>query len=206
MALVLIAIASSSLLTTSSAFVTLSRTLPVDRFIFTSPSSTFFSLREQKSMATVTMMAGFGASSMKGSKSGKEAKLKPKSQWDRYGSLKKAKIVRVAVRVIGSDNDWLEIGRFKSKDDLNTGIAVAKQRVLIADHAKRLFPLKVLQKDKVEWAYWNENDESEGVWAGVDKSVLDEAPAAIEKQIGFEGRPDPTTGFYCHYKDGKIVE
>jgi len=26
-----------------------------------------------------------------------------------------------------------------------------------------------------------------------------------EKDVGFEGYCDPNTGYYCHYKDGKIV-
>ena len=29
--------------------------------------------------------------------------------------------------------------------------------------------------------------------------------AGLEKKIGFEGIADPQTGFYCHYKDGRIV-
>lgn len=35
-------------------------------------------------------------------------------------------------------------------------------------------------------------------WVTVDKAVLDSvAVKGIEKQMGFVGTPDPTTGFYC---------
>ena len=38
----------------------------------------------------------------------------------------------------------------------------------------------------------------------VDKSVVEGAPDSIEKLIGFEGRPDPSTGFYCVYDNGRL--
>ena len=40
----------------------------------------------------------------------------------------------------------------------------------------------------------------------VDKSKGDEAPKGIEKKIGFEGKPDKNTGFYCYYHEGRIVD
>jgi len=48
----------------------------------------------------------------------------------------------------------------------------------------------------VEWGYAAAGDD-ENNWTTVDKSVLSDAPDGIEKMIGFEGKPDPTTGFYC---------
>jgi hypothetical protein len=44
-------------------------------------------------------------------------------------------------------------------------------------------------------------------WIIVDRAVLekDAPPDALEKLIGFEGRPDPATGFYCMYNEGKLV-
>ena len=43
-------------------------------------------------------------------------------------------------------------------------------------------------------------------WTTVDKSILEEQPPpeGIEKLIGFEGRPDPATGFYCVYDGGRL--
>ena len=35
---------------------------------------------------------------------------------------------------------------------------------------------------------------------------MTDAPSGAEKRMGFEGSPDPATGFYCHYNDGKLVE
>jgi hypothetical protein len=92
---------------------------------FVSPPS--FACKKQSSPL---MMAGFGASKepLK-----KEIKLKPKAQCDRYASLKKELIVRVAVRVVRDGEDWLEVGRVRSKDNQYTEIAVARQRAIIAD-------------------------------------------------------------------------
>jgi len=75
-------------------------------------------------------MAGFGAPDKKPKK---EPKIKPKAQWDRYTDMKKEPIVRVAVRKDGDDEEWLEVGRVRSKDNAFTEIAVARQRALIAD-------------------------------------------------------------------------
>lgn len=58
------------------------------------------------------------------------------------------------------------------------------------------------QKDKIEWAYWQGGDD-DGTWVAVDKSVV--MPDGIEKQIGFEGTPDPATGFYCMYDAGRLL-
>jgi hypothetical protein len=151
------------------------------------------------------MKAGFGGPKNDKKKKDKELKLKPKQQWDRYTNLKKATMVRVAVRVEGEeDAEWLEVGRVRSNDDNYTEIAVAKQRVLIAEHARRLFPLQVSKDSKVEWAYCLEEPEVQ--WKVVDKLVLEGAPDGIEKEIGFEGRPDPATGFYCMYNEGRLID
>ena len=60
-------------------------------------------------------------------------------------------------------------------------------------------------KDKIDWAYWEVDDE-DGRWTTVDKSVVEGAPDGIEKIIGFEGRPDPVTGYYCKYDAGRLLE
>lgn len=59
-------------------------------------------------------------------------------------------------------------------------------------------------KDNLEWAYWQ--DEPEESWTVVENSVLDDAPTGLERQIGFEGRPDPASGYYCLYNDGRLVD
>ena len=86
-------------------------------------------------------------------------------------------------------------------------------------HAKRLYPLQISPKVPIEWGYvakddtltdeTNDNDVEENEpeedgndrirnWVTVDKAVLDSIPGkGIEKQMGFVGTPDPTTGFYC---------
>ena len=90
---------------------------------------------------------------MSKNKKGKKSKptntspiLKPKAQWDRYGSLKKSTGVRAAARVVNDGQDagqWYEVGRVKSEGDEFTEIAIVLQRGIIAEHAKRLYPLQV---------------------------------------------------------------
>ena len=58
----------------------------------------------------------------------------------------------------------------------------------------------------LEWGYLSGEDDNTQDWTLVDKSVGDEAPAAVEKKIGFEGKPDKNTGFYCYYHEGRIVD
>jgi hypothetical protein len=55
----------------------------------------------------------------------------------------------------------------------------------------------------LEWGYRLSED---GEWAVVDKTKGDDAPKGIEKKIGFEGKPDKNTGFYCYYHEGRIVD
>lgn len=70
-------------------------------------------------------------------------------------------------------------------------------------HGKRLYPLQVSKKSTVEWGYTT--DEDDGKWTVVDvKAALAEAPDGFEKDVGFEGIPDPATGFYCVYDNGKL--
>jgi hypothetical protein len=70
---------------------------------------------------------------------------------------------------------------------------------LLMQHAKRLYPLLISAKAQIEWGYSADTSgsDNEDTYVVVDKSVLDEASAGIEKLIGFEGVPDPATGFYC---------
>ena len=149
-------------------------------------------------------MAGFGgASSKKQKKKGgaKVPKLKAKSQWDRFADLKKAQKVSVGVRIKGVD-EWMEVGKVRSENDEYTEVAVARQRALIAEHSKRLYPVQIPANAVLEWGMMNGEEE----WMEVEKSKGDDAPDGIEKKIGFEGVPDKATGFYCMFKDGKVVE
>ena len=129
-------------------------------------------------------------------------KLKAKSQWDRYcdPALNAATSYPVAVRVIrsGSDNDnasrdWIVVGKVKSEDDALTEIAVALQRGIIVEHAKRLVPGQVKPKDLVEWGYGtprmskvdahdDDDDVRPTTFILVDhKSVLKDAPEVQTK-------------------------
>lgn len=143
-------------------------------------------------------MAGFGAAG--GGK--KEQKLKPKAQWGRYKDLKKEESVRVAVRVINDDaeqNKWYQVGAIKSKDNAHTEAAVVRHRVLISEHARRIFPLQISSKDRLEWSYCSSTATHDADWVRV--STTDSSmPDGIEKMSGFEGAADPT-GFYARSND-----
>jgi hypothetical protein len=153
-------------------------------------------------------MAGFGGAPKK-----IDTKLKPKQQWDRYLALTKtSERVCVAVRVVAdasasaststSDADkieWFQVGTVRSKDNAYTEAAVVRQRLLIAEHSRRLYPQKILLKDTLDWAYLNKDDQLVMVGKSLFGKV--EMPADIEKMIGFVGLPDPS-GFYMKSSDG----
>ena len=159
--------------------------------------------QQQRAFVLAPLMAGFGASSSKGKSSKKDngkksIKLKPKKQWDRYTSddLKSADSIRVAVRVVErGPATWFSSGEIKSKDNAYTEAAVIRHRALIADHARRMFPVGVLATDELDWGYTTDtDDDSEKCeWKVVGK--VEAMPADIDKLIGFRGFPD-LTGFY----------
>lgn len=63
--------------------------------------------------------------------------------------------------------------------------------------------MQISAKDTIEWAVWDADGEK---WNIIDKSVLKgDMPDGIEKMIGFEGRPDPASGYYCMYNEGRLV-
>jgi hypothetical protein len=151
------------------------------------------SLVQRRGLATTfsstssLQMSGFGAAPKKS-----DSKLKPKQQWGRYTALKISERISVAVRVVDSTSDgeteWLQVGTVRSKDNAYTEAAVVRQRLLITEHSRRVYPTRILAKDTLEWAYLNEKDE----YVVVGKV---EMPADIEKMIGFVGLPE-TSGFY----------
>ena len=66
--------------------------------------------------------------------------------------------------------------------------------------------IQILPKDKVDWGYSGNDSPEQEDWQIVDKSVAAEVAPGTEKKIGFEGKPDAGTGFYCHYQDGRLVD
>lgn len=122
--------------------------------VVVTPTTPLLSLSSKSHVnKTSLQMAGFGGggggntSSSKGGKKKGKSKvtaplvLKPKQQWDRYGSLKAFNAVKVGVRVVkvkendgdGNENEWLEAGKVKSENDESIEIAIALQRGLIAE-------------------------------------------------------------------------
>lgn len=158
-------------------------------------------------------MAGFGGTSAKGKKIGKQVgkvkniKLKSNTQWDRYVDvLTESTSYPVAVRTVTSDgvaSDWYEVGRVRSGGDVTTAVAVAVQRGLIVEHAKRLVPGRVRPKDRVEWGYGD--GEGGRSFSVVEGSVIDGASEGVEGLVGFEGLADPSSGFYCVSGEGRML-
>ena len=151
-------------------------------------------------------MSGFGASSSsKSDKKKVDNKLKPRQQWDRYTDLKGSESIVVAVRVVNSTSsvtehpegkvEWFQVGSVRSKDNAFTEAAVVKQRLLIAEHSRRIFPLQIFAKDTLEWAYMKGDE-----YVPVGKV---EMPDGIEKMIGFVGLPD-ATGFYTRTTESLV--
>jgi hypothetical protein len=127
-----------SLMATTNAWFT--STAPVAQIGVVRPGSKEQQhLRLNHRQLGVMRFAGFGADSRAENK--KEAKLKPKQQWDRYLDLKESVAVPAGVRVA---QDWLEVGHVKSKESVTTALAVARQRALIVEvRIKRVIPLFV---------------------------------------------------------------
>jgi hypothetical protein len=82
-------------------------------------------------------MAGFGGSSNSKKKVAPEPtlKLKPKSQWDKFKTLKKEVRIKVAARAIktGVAGEWFDVGQIKSEGNEFTELAVVMQRGMIAE-------------------------------------------------------------------------
>ncbi|KAL3811413.1 hypothetical protein ACHAXA_005314 [Cyclostephanos tholiformis] len=188
-----------------------------DASSFLFPATTITTTRPRCTAVAPLSMAGFGGggspSSSKGGGASKLPKLKAKSQWDRYANLKSCKKVTVGVRIkndgVNGGGEWMEVGRVRSEDDMHTDAAVARQRALIAEHSKRLYPVQIPPNAILEWGYRSDSEEggdADAVWVAVDKSRGDDAPSGFEKKIGFEGISDKATGYYCFYNEGRIVE
>jgi len=178
------------LLTSLSAFAP-----PIQRL-------TFLRATQKEQCTSSLSMAGFGGSgsSKKGNKKGGKGnpstlKLKPKPQWDKYKNLKTATSVKVAVRVMNEGTEvgqWFGVGTIKSEEDKFTAVAVALQKGIIGEHAKRLHPLQFLPKDRLQWGYAPADDSDD--WIAVDTKV--DVPPGIEKKIGFQGNAD-LSGYYA---------
>jgi len=194
--------------TLASAFVTPSSSLPIQNtpFITTTTTTPIITQYSPSSPSSLSM-AGFGASnnskkanSKKKSSGTKPAeKLKPKTQWDRYKSLKEASSVTVGMRVMYEGDEvgkWRSIGLVRSEGDEFTEMAISLQKGIIGEHAKRLHPLQFLPKDTVQWAYspnTNTNESEIDDWT-ILTDKLELSPGA-DKKVGFEGNADPS-GYY----------
>lgn len=64
---------------------------------------------------------------------------------------------------------------------------------------------QILPKSQLVWGYYKEA-EGNGFWVEVNVKEVDMTiPEGVEKKIGFEGVADPSSGYYCLYKEGRMV-
>eukprot|EP00587_Corethron_hystrix_P010227 CAMPEP_0113311250 /NCGR_PEP_ID=MMETSP0010_2-20120614/8558_1 /TAXON_ID=216773 ORGANISM="Corethron hystrix, Strain 308" /NCGR_SAMPLE_ID=MMETSP0010_2 /ASSEMBLY_ACC=CAM_ASM_000155 /LENGTH=230 /DNA_ID=CAMNT_0000166843 /DNA_START=77 /DNA_END=766 /DNA_ORIENTATION=+ /assembly_acc=CAM_ASM_000155 len=175
-------------------------------------SSSYSNDKEIESSSSSSLYAGFGGGGSSLSKKNKNkatdgkkgSPLKPKQQWNRYIKMEKEAEITVGVKLVDEDNDeWLAVGKIRSRESKYTTKAVFRQRSLIAEHAKRMYPLQVLPKKKLQWGY-KEDEEGEGRWTVVDKSCEDTEEELDAKLVGFEGLPEPS-GFYSDIDSGRVT-
>lgn len=120
-----------AILVVAASLLLMSTTTTTSAFMMIPINSQPRTFTTTRANSRLFMAGGFGGGGDSSSKKKKpEKKLKPKSQWDRYGSLKGETAFRVGVKVV---DEWLDVGRVKSKENANTEIAVARQRAIIAD-------------------------------------------------------------------------
>jgi len=182
------------------------------KFLRTLPTNT------HTTTSTVLSLAGFGAAGSSSSKKGKKKKtggasatttqkLKPKTQWNNFKSLTNESSVTVAMRVAAKEGSgdvgvgqWFDVGMIKSEGGEFTEVAVALQKGIITEHAKRLHPLQFLPKDKFEWGYTSSSSDdsttTDDDWIILDVKQMTPPPPGAEKKIGFQGNADPS-GYYA---------
>jgi hypothetical protein len=145
--------------------------------------------------------AGFGKTAGGGGAAVRRGPLNAKRQWDKYADLsrKGASTAEVAVRK-DATSDWRAVGRVCAAD-CTALAAAARQRSLIAEHGKRLH-LSLMQLGKAPVQVGCRTD------AAAEYEVVGKAEDSVGAgaEYGFEGIADPPSGYYCHYKDGKLSQ
>lgn len=115
---------------------------------------------------------------------------------------KGATLCEVAVRK-DDDGAWKATGRVCLAEGVSAQGAVTRQRALIEEHGKRLHLALASQAGKALLQVgYRPADGAD--FAPVGKKGADDVPVD-DAEIGFEGLPDPASGYYCSYKDGKLV-
>ena len=144
----------------------------------------------------VVAMAGFGAKQPakgKKAKAPKKAKLSPKAQWDKYRAMLKedAPTVAVSARVKGALGvKWHDVGFVSVRKEADAQAATQFHKRLILEHALRLHPQLVADKEFLECGH------------GDPPVSLEKTEAECE--CGFMGVPDPASGYYTRYdQDGR---
>ncbi|KAJ1628984.1 hypothetical protein T492DRAFT_1013964 [Pavlovales sp. CCMP2436] len=164
---------------------------------FSAPRSSLIS----RARPLTAVSAGFGKSTGSEAKTAK-GKLNAKKQWDRFVDLSKdgGGTAEVAVRK-DAESEWKPIGRVCAVAELPVVAAAARQRSLIEEHGKRVHLALLAQVGKAPLQV--------GIRVTAEASFelvgKEDNTASADSQIGFEGLPDPKTGYYCMYTDGRLI-
>ncbi|KAJ1628755.1 hypothetical protein T492DRAFT_841342 [Pavlovales sp. CCMP2436] len=144
--------------------------------------------------------AGFGKGEAKaGDSKTAKGKLNAKKQWDRYIDLAKSggAVAEVAVRK-DAEFEWKTVGRVCAVAELPAAAAAARQRALIEEHAKRIYLALLAEVGKAPLQV------GVRVADGFELVGKEDRALVSSEQLGFEGLPDPRTGYYCHYDNGRL--
>eukprot|EP00520_Triparma_pacifica_P010658 CAMPEP_0118654422 /NCGR_PEP_ID=MMETSP0785-20121206/12388_1 /TAXON_ID=91992 /ORGANISM="Bolidomonas pacifica, Strain CCMP 1866" /LENGTH=213 /DNA_ID=CAMNT_0006547095 /DNA_START=233 /DNA_END=874 /DNA_ORIENTATION=+ len=167
---------------------------------------------------TINGLAGFGSKPPN-----KSNVLRPKGQWDRYLKFltthKKDTTLGynfgTCVIRTPSSKKWIKVGYVAALPGVDVSDAVMVQKRIIFEHARRLQPGNFVNggKTDVEWGVLkgrgDGNREDQGGGEDYEEAEVITKFKKVDAgvgEVGFEGMPDPATGFFCKYDKGKIIE
>lgn len=117
--------------------------------------------------------------------------------------LKKgAELSEVAVRKDAAA-PWKPTGRICVLPGVSPLGAAMRQKALIEEHGKRIHIALAVEVGKAPLQV-GVRPAPEAEFEPLGKKSAD-VPEVSDEEIGFEGTPDPASGYYCSYKDGRIA-
>ena len=145
-------------------------------------------------------MAGFGAKQVakgKKAKAPKKAKLSPKAQWDKYRAMLKenSPTVAVSARVKGALGvTWHDVGFVSVRREADAQAATQFHKRLILEHALRLHPQLVADKEFLECGFGEPPVSLEKTDAECECVEGARSGVGLPYRYGADGRPENTAG------------
>jgi len=132
--------------------------------------------------------------------------------WDHYLTLSKSGSNSDEIVGVKVEGQWYTVGKVAFDEDaagVTEEYAVTRCKKLIAEHARRIYPVELPKNydcSEVGVADSKEDELKDEDWRVVKSTADIEVSKEKDKAIGFEGIPDLPTGFYVCYDKGKAVE